>query len=98
RWPRDWSSDVCSSDLAMFNGELRKGAQLLSEALEAMLGRSDRLSTALLSGFLAITYSRLGEFAAAEKTLERSRPIADQGDEIARSEERRGGEEGGVRG
>jgi len=69
---------------AMFNGELRKGAQLLSEALEAMLGRSDPLSTALLSGFLAITYARLGEFAAAEKTLERARPIADQGDEIAR--------------
>ena len=69
---------------AMFNGELRKGAQLLSEALEEMLGTSDPLSTALLSGLLAMTYARLGDFAAAESVLARSRFIAEQGDEIAR--------------
>jgi tetratricopeptide (TPR) repeat protein len=69
---------------AMFGGELRKGAQLLGEALDAMLGKSDPLSTAILSGFLAITYARLGEFAEAEETLKRSGAMADDGDEIAR--------------
>src|SRR5439155_7660469 len=44
----------------MFNGELRQGAQLLSEALDELEGRADPLTTAVLSGFLAITYARLG--------------------------------------
>ena len=68
----------------MFTGELRQGAQLLSEALEALDGRTDALSTAILSGFLAMTYARLGEFNDAERALARSERFAAQGDEIAR--------------
>jgi hypothetical protein len=34
----------------MFMGELRQGAQLLSEALETLEGRTDALSIAILSG------------------------------------------------
>ena len=69
---------------AMFTGELREGAQLLNEALEALEGHSDVLSTAILSGFLTMTYSRLGEFEDAERALVRSERFAAQGDEIAR--------------
>jgi tetratricopeptide (TPR) repeat protein len=68
----------------MFTGELRKGAELLSEALEALEGRTDALSTAILSGFLAMTYARLGQFDDAEHALARSERYAAQGDEIAR--------------
>jgi tetratricopeptide (TPR) repeat protein len=60
----------------MFTGELRHGAQLLSEALAALEGRTDALSTAILSGFLAMTYARLGQFDDER--------FAAQGDEIAR--------------
>jgi len=72
----------------MFNGELRKGAQMLSEALDELEGRTDPLSTAILSGFLTITYARLGEFALAERALSRAMRFADQGDEIARLDSR----------
>jgi tetratricopeptide (TPR) repeat protein len=68
----------------MFNGDLRQGARLLSEALEELEGRTDALSTAVLSGFLAITYARLGEFAEAEVALSHAERFAAQGDEIAR--------------
>jgi tetratricopeptide (TPR) repeat protein len=68
----------------MFNGELRKGAEMLSEALQELEGRTDPLSTAILSGFLTITYARLGEFAEAEQALRRATRFAEQGDEIAR--------------
>ncbi|MEK6225883.1 MAG: hypothetical protein AABM40_06235 [Chloroflexota bacterium] len=68
----------------MFNGELRKGAEMLSEALEELEGRTDPLSTAILSGFLTITYARMGEFASAERAMSRATRFADQGDEIAR--------------
>jgi tetratricopeptide (TPR) repeat protein len=68
----------------MFNGELREGAQLLNEALGELEGRTDAISTAVLSGFLAITYARLGEFAEAERALSRAERFAAEGDEIAR--------------
>ena len=69
---------------AMFTGELREGARLLSEALEALAPRSDPLSTAILSGFLAMTYARLGQFTDAENALARSERFAAAGDQIAR--------------
>jgi tetratricopeptide (TPR) repeat protein len=69
---------------ALFTGELRQGAELLNEALEALEGHSDILSMAILSGFLTMTYSRLGEFEDAERALARSERFATQGDEIAR--------------
>ncbi|MDP9275957.1 MAG: hypothetical protein M3O99_10240 [Chloroflexota bacterium] len=68
----------------MFTGELRHGAELLNEALSALEGRTDALSTAILSGFLAMTYARLGQFDDAERALARSERFAAQGDEIAR--------------
>jgi tetratricopeptide (TPR) repeat protein len=68
----------------MFNGELRHGAKLLSEALDELEGKTDALSTSVLTGFLAITYGRLGEFAAADRALGRAERLAAQGDEIAR--------------
>jgi tetratricopeptide (TPR) repeat protein len=52
--------------------------------LEALEGHSDILSMAILSGFLTMTYSRLGEFEDAERALGRSERFAAQGDEIAR--------------
>jgi len=68
----------------MFSGNLRPGALMLSEALDELEGRSDPVSTAVLSGFLAMTYARLGEFEAAERAIGRSKRFAAMGDGIAR--------------
>ena len=67
-----------------FTGHLREGARDMSEALDAVEAKADPLSTAMVSDFLAMTYARLGEFAAAEETLARSERLAGQGDAIAR--------------
>jgi hypothetical protein len=52
--------------LGMINGgQLRAGAQLLSEALDQLVEHADPLSSAILSGMLSMAYARLGDFAAA---------------------------------
>jgi tetratricopeptide (TPR) repeat protein len=67
-----------------FMGQLREGARQMSEALEVIEATGDPVSTAIVCDFLAMTYARLGEFAAAEETLARSQRISGAGDEIAR--------------
>ena len=53
-------------------GHLREGEQLADAALATLEGNADPLSTAMPSDFVAMTYAPLGEFAAAERSLERS--------------------------
>jgi tetratricopeptide (TPR) repeat protein len=67
-----------------FTGRLREGAHEMREALDAIEAKGDSLSSAMVSDFLAMTYARLGDFAAAEETLARSERLAGGGDEIAR--------------
>src|SRR5207245_8162381 len=68
-----------------FTGHLREGARAMSEALDAIEAKADPLSTAMVCGFLTITYARLGEFAKAEETLARSERLSDLGgDAISR--------------
>lgn len=69
---------------AAFTGALRHGVQEMSEALDQIAERGDAVSVAMVSDFLAMSYSRLGEFAAAEATIERALRIAGRGDAIAR--------------
>src|SRR4029077_1152396 len=40
-----------------FTGQLREGARQMSEALDAIEGSGDRVSTAIVSDFLAMTYA-----------------------------------------
>jgi tetratricopeptide (TPR) repeat protein len=68
----------------LFSGDLRSGANMLREALDELEGVSDPVSTAVLSGFLAMGYARLGEFAEAENAIGRSKRFAALGDGIAR--------------
>jgi hypothetical protein len=68
----------------IFTGHLREGTRETREALDLMEGKADSLSTAILNGFLALGYTRLGEFAEAELTLARSEHLSAEGDEIAR--------------
>jgi hypothetical protein len=68
----------------IFTGLLRQGTAEAREALALMEGAADPLSTAMLTDFLSIGYTRLGEFAEAERTLARSQRLSAQGDEIAR--------------
>lgn len=42
----------------MFSGQLREGAKQTREALAAMEGKADPLSTAILSGFLTMTFGQ----------------------------------------
>jgi tetratricopeptide (TPR) repeat protein len=68
-----------------FTGRLREGAREMSEALDAIEAKADPLSTAMVCGFLTMTYARLGEFANAEETLARSKRLSDAGgDAISR--------------
>ena len=67
-----------------FIGHLREGAREMREALDALEAQVDPLSTAMVSDFLAMTYARLGEFAAAEETLARATRLAGGGDAISR--------------
>jgi tetratricopeptide (TPR) repeat protein len=66
-----------------FTGHLREGARDMREALETIETRSDPLSAAMLSDFLAMTYARLGDFAAAEEALASSERLATRADPIA---------------
>jgi tetratricopeptide (TPR) repeat protein len=67
----------------MSTGQLREGARLLSESLPTIVKHGDPMSSAILSGLLSVTYSRLGEFAAAESALANADRIAQTGDPIA---------------
>lgn len=66
-----------------FTGHLREGAREMREALDGIEARGDALSTAMVADFLAITYARLGDFAAAEDTISRAERVAGDGDAIA---------------
>ena len=67
----------------MGTGQLREGAQLLSESLPPIIEHGDPLSSAILSGLLAVMYARLGEFAKAERWLIDAERLAQGGDPIA---------------
>jgi tetratricopeptide (TPR) repeat protein len=67
-----------------FMGGLREGANEMRAALDQIEAKGDPVSMAMVSDFLAMSYSRLGEFAAAEKTIERAASFAGDGDAIAR--------------
>ncbi len=69
---------------AAFTGKLRQGEREMREALGAILKTGDAVAIAMVSDFLALTEARLGEFAAAEETIARSKRYAGEGDEIAR--------------
>src|SRR5439155_4206113 len=81
RWPRDWSSDVCSSDLAELEPE-----PALQLRVEQIVGkRDDRLRGLRLLG----PHDRR---AATFQRQDRKRPGGQK--MLARSEERRVGKEG----
>jgi tetratricopeptide (TPR) repeat protein len=67
-----------------FMGDLRQGATEMRQALDQIEMRGDPVSIAMVSDFLAMTYARLGEFAAAEATIAAAERLAGQGDAIAR--------------
>src|SRR5437870_9429230 len=60
RWPRDWSSDVCSSDLAKFvimyrqngPGSSSGGSQSLGSAIKALLGGASATADNLVDAAL----------------------------------------------
>ena len=67
----------------MSTGQLRQGAALLEGALGPILQHADPLTSAILTGLLSTMYARLGEFAAAERTLAHAERLAQRGDPIA---------------
>ncbi|HEV2217061.1 MAG TPA: hypothetical protein VGV88_05740 [Candidatus Dormibacteraeota bacterium] len=67
-----------------FTGKLREGATQMREALDVIEKTGDAVSIAMISDFLALAYARLGEFSAAEQTIERALQFAGDGDAIAR--------------
>jgi tetratricopeptide (TPR) repeat protein len=67
-----------------FTGELREGARQMREALDVIETTGDVVSIAMVSDFLAMAYSRLGDFAAAEATIARAKEVAGTSDAISR--------------
>ena len=67
----------------VFTGELREGARELEAALDLLTATVDPFSAAILTGLLTIANARLGDFAAAERSLARAEQIATNGDPIA---------------
>ena len=69
---------------AAFMGNLREGAREMQEALVQIEAKGDPVSVSTVSDFLAMTYARLGDFAAAEATIANAERRAAEGDRIAR--------------
>src|SRR5271166_6887402 len=68
RWPRDWSSDVCSSDLTLPRwSELRMG-----QGEDTDVAPRDRKSTRLNSSHVAISYA---VFCLKKKKQHTAQPI-----------------------
>src|SRR5439155_6944055 len=88
RWPRDWSSDVCSSDL-FARAALEERAQAAWPPFSRLAAVRDSATTAQAAlGFLTDARS-IARRAPRGVRLLGPVPAA-----MARSEERRGGEEG----
>ena len=74
-----------------FTGNIRQGAREMQDALDLLVPpgdpvsmASDPVARAMLSNFLVLAYVRLGEFAAAERTLARAKAFAGSADVISR--------------
>src|SRR5690606_39894968 len=96
RFSRDWSSDVCSSDL------LREVEQALARtAAELERVRGERAAAAArqreLAAETARVEARLGDERAALAEQLRMTYMAGRAEAVKRSEERRVGREGGAR-
>src|SRR5207253_8599900 len=90
RWPRDWSSDVCSSDLAYEDiDKLKQGEQLYQRAVE-------------LDPKFALAFARYSQleswivhtFENSPARREKARSLAERSLQLQRSEERRVGKDG----
>ena len=69
---------------AAFTGKLRDGEREMRDALDVIVKTRDPVAIAMVSDFLALAQTRLGDFDAAAETIARSRTFAGEGDEIAR--------------
>jgi len=65
----------------IFTGEFRQGARQMEAALDIVADHVDPFSAAILGGLLTIANARLGDFAAAERSLARA-------DDVERGQER----------
>jgi tetratricopeptide (TPR) repeat protein len=64
-------------------GNLREGARQMREVFDTIEATADPVSAAMVANFLAFSYARLGDFAAAEEINARSERLAGIGDAIA---------------
>src|SRR5207253_8399829 len=93
RWPRDWSSDVCSSDLAFWSSFVLVSLQLLGLSSSRLAQTAKIASTAstLVTHTSARTaYRRRREIGRSRRAVDAAGGAAS----LSRSEERRGGKEG----
>lgn len=68
---------------AALSGQLREGALEMHGALDVIERKGDAVSAAMVANFLSGAYAKLGEFAAADQIIERSRRYAETGGAIA---------------
>src|SRR5439155_12725932 len=88
RWPRDWSSDVCSSDLA--SGIRREGEP---EDVPGLTSRIRQAAAAGIAQVLIMGSSKGNDAKLWVKNFKTLGPIARDHGVMIRSEERRVGKE-----
>src|SRR5207253_7250604 len=89
RWPRDWSSDVCSSDLVEWQKINGYPFSLLTEASVNLADDDELLGNMQDAGFRRVF---LGIETPVEESLKEAQKSQNRGN-LLRSEERRVGEE-----
>src|SRR5439155_14133505 len=98
RWPRDWSSDVCSSDLDASDEQVAARRAAEQRAAAAVLGVSTVAFLGLRDGQLAPTLILRRAIAAQVRRERPTLVLTHYPRRVLRSEERRVGKEGRRRG
>src|SRR5207253_5919129 len=93
RWPRDWSSDVCSSDLSLYTTADRAQAEEIEAEARKLDAAAETLRKELLEKVFVKELVKLPEEIRETVKIARNTPRAKRTPEQIRSEERRVGKE-----
>src|SRR5690625_4485896 len=71
RWPRDWSSDVCSSDLVKFSS----GQPIIDQVMEIVTGSAADLAVSVVGDDLVMMRSKADSIANIVKSMQGSEGV-----------------------
>src|SRR5690625_4849337 len=71
RWPRDWSSDVCSSDLVKFSS----GQPIIDQVMEIVTGSAADLAVSIVGDDLVLMRSKMDSIAHIVRAMHGSEGV-----------------------